>query len=331
MKDQYMKKISSLLALAGLLFVGKTSAVSLDDIQFWTGTGTNRAALVIEWSVPEDFTYSSVPAPIADKSLVWGYRFNGTATAEQMLTNILAADPRFYAVGSIFPTYGLFVNGIGYHLKTLDGSGLADGTATNYFTSGLQTSTTVDIDAAAPLNTNDLYWGGFNGPNWENWTESNAAGGFFSCPDRGTDAYWTSTDPTYYSAGYHGQWDLGGYGLSGTLLTNGSWFGFSVAAGPYDMNYTPNSPYDAHKHAPELPDPAITALVKNFAGGLQSGNWLGQFVGCTNWNYSLERSTDLQSWSTIINDIPGISGNLNVTDLAPPTGCAFYRIRAEKP
>ena len=47
-----MKKISLSLALAGLFVVAKSSAVSLDGIQFWIGSGTNRAALVIEWSTP---------------------------------------------------------------------------------------------------------------------------------------------------------------------------------------------------------------------------------------------------------------------------------------
>ena len=69
-KISYMKKIGLSLALASLLFVSKSPAVSLDEIQFWTGSGTNRAALVVEWSTPESFGPSSVPAPVADKSLV---------------------------------------------------------------------------------------------------------------------------------------------------------------------------------------------------------------------------------------------------------------------
>ncbi len=331
MKDQPVKKIRLLLAVASLFVTVKASAVSFNDIQFWTGAGTNRAALVIEWSAPEDFTGSTVPAPIADKSLVWGYRFNGTVTAAQMVTNLLAADPRFYALGSVDSQYGLGIYGLGFHRTTPDPSGLADGTATNYFTSGLQTNTTVNVDAAAPLNTNDLFWSGFNGPNWEIWTEQNAAGGFLNCPDRGTNAYWTPTDLTYFSTGSHGQWDLAQFGLSTLTLTNGSWVGFSVAAGPYDPNYSPTSPFDAHKHAPQLPDTGITALVKNLAGGFQSGRWQAQFTSCTNWNYALERSADLLNWSVVTNGVPGNGGSLNLADPAPPAGQAFYRIRADQP
>src|ERR1035438_5012145 len=107
-----MKKIRSWLALAGLFLVSKSSAVPLDGIQFWTGTGTNRAALVVEWSTPESLADTTVPPPIADKSLVWGYRFNGTATAAKMFTAIVAADLRLYAVGTVDPQYGLGIYGI---------------------------------------------------------------------------------------------------------------------------------------------------------------------------------------------------------------------------
>ena len=328
MKDQHLKQIRSWLAVAGLFVTVKMSAVSFNDVQFWTGSGTNRAALVIEWRGPEDFTGTSVPAPIADKSLVWGYRFNDLKTAEAMLDAIAAADPRFYVVKKYY-SFGHVIYGLGFHLNGGD-LGLTDGSVTNFFTNGQLTNSTVNIDAAAPLNLGDLYWGGWNGPSWELWTEAGGNGGFPSCPDRGTNAYWTSTDPDYFSSGYHGQWDLA-YGVSSLQLTNGSWIGFSISAGPYDWNNSPGAPYNTHKHAPAEPDPTITALVKNFAGGLQSGQWLAQFVSCTNWNYALERSTDLQSWATVTNTIPGNGNGLNLADPAPPAGQAFYRVRAEQP
>ena len=62
------------------------------------------------------FGYTTVPAPIADKSLVWGYRFDGPATGIQMFNAIVAADPRLYAVEVIYPAYGTSVYGIGFHL-----------------------------------------------------------------------------------------------------------------------------------------------------------------------------------------------------------------------
>jgi len=324
-----MKNISSWLALAGLLLASKSPAVPLNDIQFWVGSGTNRAALVVEWSTPESFGYTTVPAPIEDKSLVWGYRFNGTVTGIQMFNAIVAADPRLYSVEVVYPTYGTSVYGIGFHLGGGGDLGIADGSTTNFFTDGLLTNATVDIDAAAPLNTGDLYWGGFNGPNWETWNELGDAGGFFNAPDRGTNAYWTSTDPTYDSSGFQGQWELAQAGLSSLQLTNGSWIGFSVAAGEFEFDLS--APYNAHKHAPAEPDASITALVKNLTGGFQGGRWQVQFLSCSHWLYSLERSPDLQQWTTVITNVSGNSANLFLQDSNPPADRAFYRIGAQRP
>lgn len=317
------------LALAGLLCASTSPAVLLDNLQFWTGSGTNQAALVVEWSTPESMIDSTVPAPIADESLVWGYRFNGTATGAQMFNAIVAADPRLYAVEILDPVYGTGVYGIGFRLAGGDDLGISDGNFTNFFTDGLLTNATVDLDAAAPINPGDLYWGGLYGPNWEIWNELGDAGGFLASPDRGPNPYWTPDDPENPYSGVHGQWEFAQLGLSGLQLTNGSWIGFSVAAGEFEFD--PAAPYNAHKHAPKQPDATITSLIKNLTGGFQGGQWLAQFSGCNDWVYSLERSPDLQCWTNLG---PAVSGNgtgLMVADPAPPWPHAFYRIRADQP
>src|ERR1700744_3802573 len=113
-----MKKVSLALALAGLFVSPCVQAISLDDIQLWTGSGTNRAALVIEWSVPQSLTNSTVPIPVADKTLVWGYRFNGpNVYGTQMLEAILAADPKLYVAGAVYPGFGTAIESIGYNLN----------------------------------------------------------------------------------------------------------------------------------------------------------------------------------------------------------------------
>jgi hypothetical protein len=316
------------LALTGLFLVTKSPAVSFNDIQFWTGSGTNRAALVVEWSTPESAFGSTVPAPIADKSLVWGYRFNGTATATEMFNAIVAADPRLYAVGTIDPQYGLGIYGIGFRLAG-GGGGITDGATTNYFSGSVLTNPTVDIDAAAPSNPGDLYWSGLYGPNWETWNELGDAGGFLSSPDRGANSFWTAGDPENPYFGSHGQWEFAQAGLNFLQLTNGSWIGFSVAAGEYE--FETNAPYNSHKHAPTQPDAGITALVKNLAGGFQGGQWQAQFLSTSNWLYTLERSSDLQNWTNVVSGVSGNGTNLTTTDPAPPGDKAFYRIRADHP
>ena len=52
---------------------------TFDDIEFWVGTGANRAALVIDW------VENSNDPP----ALVWGYRWDGTAQGRDMLNAVV--------------------------------------------------------------------------------------------------------------------------------------------------------------------------------------------------------------------------------------------------
>jgi hypothetical protein len=247
------------MAIGVMFAAGKVRAISLDDIQLWAGSGTNRAALVIEWSVPESLANSTVPVPVADKALVWGYRFNGTATGTQMLGAILVADPKLYVVET--NSSGTLMTGFGYNLNGNGHIGITDGTTTNLISRGVLTNATVSADAAYAINDGDLYWSGFNGPRWETWTELGDAGGFSSSPNRGQSSYWMPVNATNFSSGSHGQWSYTTNRLDTLQLTNGSWIGFSVAAGECEANT--NSPYNQHKHAPVSPDGTYVAYVPN--------------------------------------------------------------------
>ena len=68
-----------LLTLGVILGHPTPSAASttFDSIKFWTGTGINKAAMVIQWND------GGTP-----KSMVWGYRWNGTATGFNMFQSI---------------------------------------------------------------------------------------------------------------------------------------------------------------------------------------------------------------------------------------------------
>ena len=175
-------RATAVFVAAGLLgLAGSASAqmLSFSDIQNWTGIGSNEAALVIDWfdgKTPE--------------SLVWGYRFNGTATGLQMIQAIDAADPRldvFYAYG------GGFVYGIGYDLDNEGGT----------FTPGTPGYGTETGSASDP---NDHY----------------AEGAFTK--------YWayvtTDTDP-YGSDG--DTWTYSSVGAGDRTLVNGSWDGYSIS------------------------------------------------------------------------------------------------------
>jgi hypothetical protein len=251
-----MKRILTALALTGALTLTHAHAISLDDVQLWAGSGTNRAALVVEWNSPEILNQTTVPAPIANKTMVWGYRFNGTATGTQMLEAILAADPKLYVM--VNDEYGsAIVVGIGYNQNNNGVIGLTDGVTTNYFANGLLTNNDI-ADSVAPINSGDLYWGGWNGPNWQLFTEANDSGGFYNSPNRGSNPYW---DPNTY---IQGQWSFAEAGLDGLYLTSGSWLGFSVAAAGYDSTNSSdpaNTIANDDGQAPPSPEGTYVAYV----------------------------------------------------------------------
>jgi hypothetical protein len=259
----HISRFTFAILLALLAVSVHVRALSLDDVQFWTGSGTNRAALIIHWSAPEVRNNSSVPNPAAEKSIAWGYRWNGDASAQDMFNAIVAADHRLFVTTSTAGQFGTSIYGIGYDLNNNGVFGVRLGTnvfAENAFTNGLHIFDSEDPDAGQSLDAGDLFWSGFFGPSWEVWQEQGGTGGFTNSPDRGPDRYWTSTDPMFFSTGFHGEWDLS-FGLGFISLKDGSWVGFSVARG--GLNFSDDTDpgtlaYDLHKQAPLPPEAATT-------------------------------------------------------------------------
>jgi hypothetical protein len=64
----------------------KTITFSASDIQFWTGTGTNQAIIILDWD--DDPNNNNI-------ALAWGVHWNGSATATDLLDTIVAYDSRF--------------------------------------------------------------------------------------------------------------------------------------------------------------------------------------------------------------------------------------------
>ena len=75
-----------------------------------------------------------------------------------------------------------------------------------------------------------------------------------------------------------------------------------------------------------LPPPA-----QNLAAACSNGVWRVQFTDHANWVYTLERSTDLFSWSDVSPGTAGNGTNLFLQDTHVPVNQAFYRVRAERP
>ncbi len=56
-----------------------------------------------------------------------------------------------------------------------------------------------------------------------------------------------------------------------------------------------------------------------------------QFGTYTNWNYTLDRSTNLMAWKNITAAVSGTGDIMTLSDISPPAGKAFYRVRALAP
>ncbi len=252
-------------------------AAGLDDLRFWTGDGTNRAALVIHWSAPEVRNATEVPNPIIDRALMWGYRWNGTASGEQMFNAVVAADPRLHTAINI-SAFGMSVVGLGYDWNNNRVFGLRSGAnivAPAGFTNGVAQVSTGEADKLLPLDPVDLFWSGWFGAGWETWHEQGLSGGFQIAPGRGSEPFWTPNDPSMPYSGRHGQWQLADLGLSGSMLKDGSWIGLTVAGGGFDF-LNPESPgtiaYGLHKQAPIAPLPADAGLMSPFAVEIVAAN-----------------------------------------------------------
>ncbi len=86
-----MKKftILTLLIIASrLLSFGQLPNITASEIKYWVGSGTNEAILVI-------YYYDENP----DDAYAWGYRWNGSKTVAQMLSEINNADNRLNIEG----------------------------------------------------------------------------------------------------------------------------------------------------------------------------------------------------------------------------------------
>jgi hypothetical protein len=72
------------------------------------------------------------------------------------------------------------------------------------------------------------------------------------------------------------------------------------------------------------PPPPVTYL----SGSLTNDTWQAQFWSRTNWNYTLEKSSDLQSWSPLAPALGGTGGQMILQDTNAPQQSQYYRVSA---
>jgi len=191
LKDQYMKNLRLLsLALAGLFAFSSARSATFDDIQFWAGSGTNQAALVIDWNDGK-----------SAESLLWGYRWNGAASGIDMFLAVVNADARLFAnVGPIGP-FGVPTYGIGYDLDDDNEFGVSP--SLNFDGGGLSVDNVVD--GRSPADADDhwqegFFSAGFWGYNLKSSSGEEWTGAFFGPSDRVlSDGFW---DGYSYAPGF---------------------------------------------------------------------------------------------------------------------------------
>jgi hypothetical protein len=153
-----MHGVAMLLALA-VAAPAPAAVTSLDDIRFWAGSGTQRAGFVLDWN--GDAT--------TDSALVWGFRWDGSASGETMLRAIVTADPRLYAKLGSNGGFGVAVRGLG-HDRNDDGQfALDDGTV--FDAAGIAASG--PTDGSASVDPADDYREGWFTGVW-NYATANA-------------------------------------------------------------------------------------------------------------------------------------------------------------
>lgn len=70
--------------------------------------------------------------------------------------------------------------------------------------------------------------------------------------------------------------------------------------------------------------------VQHLTGSFTKGAWQVQFLSRSNWLYTLQSTTNLQTWANV-SAATGTGTNLFLQDTRPPSDQAFYRVQAERP
>ena len=128
------------------------NAIAANDILYWVGSGSKKAVIAINW---------------ADTALAWGFKFDGTATVQDALDSMAAADSRF---STVIGTYGIddivFVPAAGDTLR-LSAYSYWESTNNGYTDAGLyQPLNDGDFekwaDPAAGVFVKSTYWADWN-------------------------------------------------------------------------------------------------------------------------------------------------------------------------
>ena len=178
---------------APALMADDATAFTFDDVQNWTGEGSNRAMLVIQWNDENE-----------TNAMAFGYRWDGDATGYDMAVAVIANNPRLYGVIQTGTAYGATIGGFGWDV---DGNGeiglLLNGETITAPESGIISGTQSNFDKYTPIDAGDFWGSGWYSGYWSYWLKT------------------TSTDAFKYAS----------TGASGRKLVDGCWDGWNFSKG----------------------------------------------------------------------------------------------------
>lgn len=146
--------------LVTLGIAGSSFSFTLDDIKLWSGTGSNRAALVI------DFSQAGVPA------FAWGHRFDGTITGLALAQAVDAADASLSMTTQDFGSFGTAITGFAYTspFGNLSRSGFANGSYLSYWLVDDSLAPSSWVSSSVGASSRQI-----NGNDWDGWKWGNGS------------------------------------------------------------------------------------------------------------------------------------------------------------
>ena len=216
---------------------------TFDMIENWTGSGENRAALVIQWNDAD----GRDPA-----ALVFGYRWDGTATGYEMFRDVVLNNPQLFGllqrtnvgcdISAIAPD-GYTVDGIGWDDDESGDPGIWDSANNDYYypEGGLQyhprggssidgSYPDYDYDNWKAVDAKDIWQAGWYQGYWSYWVRN------------------SQSQPFSYS----------GVGVSCRQLVDGCWDGWNFCPGMTSVPWKKFMPAP-----PAIPADAVTEFNIN--------------------------------------------------------------------
>ena len=214
---------------------------TFDMIENWTGTGENRAALVIQWNDADGRDAAA---------LVFGYRWDGVATGFDMFRDVTLNNPQLFGlvqrtnvgcdISAIAPD-GYTLDGIGWDDDESGNPGLWDSANNDYYypEGGLQyhprggsgidgSYPDYDYDNWKAADSNDIWQAGWYIGYW---------------------SYWVKDSET-------SQFGYSGWGMSCRELVDGCWDGWNYCPDMMPVEWKEFMPAPAN-----IPDDAVTEFT----------------------------------------------------------------------